>query len=133
MTQESTTLLEPQPEKLAFHNTDPGELARRRKLASAREGRERERRMLVARLAFTEHRATLLRSWIGAYEGHDAIARTPELSRMLDWARGQLETLDAAVDPVRVAQTLSERNLFPAVDEFYDPFGDPPARQPWGR
>ncbi|MEW6644121.1 MAG: hypothetical protein AB1586_26680 [Pseudomonadota bacterium] len=120
-------------DKFAFHNTDPRELARRRRLASARLDRERERQSLVAKLAFTQHRATQLRAWIGAFEGQGAVARSPELTRMLDWARGQLEMLDAEIDPVRVAQTLFDRNLFPEVDELHDPFGDPPPHQPWGR
>lgn len=133
MPEQSDAALEHSMDRFAFHNTDPAELARRRKLASARHGRERERRSLVAKLAFTQQRVTQLRALIDAFEGQGAVARSPELARMLDWARGRLETLNAEIDPAHVAQTLFDRNLFPEVDELHDPFGDPPPHESWDR
>lgn len=45
---------------------------------------------------------------------------------MADWARAQLEALEAALDPVMLAAVLYARKLFPEVDELHDPLGEPP-------
>jgi predicted metal-dependent hydrolase len=120
-------------DKLAFHNTDPAELARRRGLANATQNRERERQSLVQNLMSVEQRAAQLRAWIETYEARDATIRSPEFERMLDWAREELEVMDAAIDPANISKALCEQHLFPEEDHLFDPFGEPPPHQPWGR
>jgi hypothetical protein len=112
---------------------DPKELARRRRLADARRGRESERRSLLIKLIRTGQRAEHLRNLINIYEGPQATKSCPAIQRMLEWARAQLGELEAFVGPVRLSATLLDRNLFPDVDELADPLGEPPPRQLWGR
>ena len=111
----------------------PSELARRRKLASARQERERERSTFLISLIRTERRAKQLQQWIEAHDLFDIGRPDPELKRMLDWARTQLDALNAVIEPARVSEMLRDRNLFPETDELSDPLGDPAPRQPWGR
>lgn len=120
-------------DSFSMMNTDPRELTRRRQLANARQERESERRALLVKLVRTEQRAGQLRDWIEAHEVSDVAEPNPELTRMLDWARAQLDAMNLAVAPTRVSEWLRDRNLFPEVDELGDPLGDPPPRQPWGR
>jgi hypothetical protein len=111
----------------------PSELARRRKLASARQERERERRTLLIHLIRTEHRARQLQQWIEVHDLFEITGSNPELKRMLDWARTQLDAFNASIEPARVSEMLRDRNLFPGTDELADPLGDPAPRRPWGR
>ena len=111
----------------------PFELARRRKLAGARQERERERRALLISLIRTKRRAKELQQWIEAHDLFETDEPNPELKRMLDWARIELDTLNAVIAPARVSEMLRDRNLFPETDELADPLGDPAPRRPWGR
>src|SRR5690349_851654 len=88
----------------------PSELARRRKLASARQERERERSTLLIGLIRTERRAKQLQQWIEAHDLFEMAGPNPELKRMLDWARAQLDVLNAVLEPARMSEMLRERN-----------------------
>jgi hypothetical protein len=46
------------------------------------------------------------------------------LSRMLQWARGELAALEKATEPAPLAEVLRRRNLLPEVDELLNPPGD---------
>jgi hypothetical protein len=113
------------------------ELGRRRGLAMARGERESQRKVLLGKLIRTEHRADQLRRWIAGQQSR--IAAMPDadlawmLTRMLEWARAELAELEAIVDPVQLAETLRERDLFPKVDRLADPLSEPPPQLPWGR
>jgi hypothetical protein len=109
------------------------ELGRRRGLAMARGERESQRKVLLGKLIRTEHRADQLRRWIAGQQPRIAAMPDPELTRMLEWARAELAALEAIVDPVQLAETLRERELFPKVDRLADPLGEPPPQLPWGR
>lgn len=103
----------------------------RRHLAKMRRERETERRAYLSKLIRTDRRATQLRAWIDGQA--DSGISDPVIARMFEWAREQLAALDAVAFPVRMAETLYDRNLFPEVDDLHDPLGEPPVRQPWGR
>ena len=118
---------------LSTEASGPSELARRRKLAGARQERERERRTLLVSLIRTERRAKELQRWIEAHDIFETAEPNTELKRMLDWARTELDTLNAVIAPARMSEMLRDRNLFPETDELADPLGDPAPRQPWGR
>lgn len=107
------------------------ELARRRGLAKARRDRESNRKSLISKLMRTERQAAQLREWISAYERHSRAEPNAELERMLGWARDRLSSLEAIIDPVKVATELRERKLFPEIDELHDPLGEPPESRWW--
>jgi hypothetical protein len=110
---------------------DAENLGRRRGLAAARKTRESERTLLLQKIARTSRQATELRGWIaqwGAIEG-----MSPEIERMVDWARARLSVMDNFLNPSTLARELHTRNLFPEVDDLVDPLGEPPPRRPLGR
>lgn len=107
------------------------ELERRRGLAKARREREGQRKRLLNRLIRTKRQAAQLREWISGHE-QAALSKTDaNLSRMMDWARAQLATLEASLDPIRLTEELSTRKLFPEFDELNDPLGEPPPERRW--
>jgi hypothetical protein len=112
---------------------DREQLSLRRKTAAARRDREAERNLLLRKLIRTGRQAELLRSWITDYERLGSAKASPELGRMLRWARGQLAALEGFLDPLELSRLLRTRNLFPEADDLVDPLGDPPPQRPWGR
>ena len=50
---------------------------------------------------------------------------------MMGWARDRLGSLEAIIDPGKVATELRERKLFSEIDELHDPLGDPPESRWW--
>jgi hypothetical protein len=88
---------------------------------------------LLFSLIRTERRAKELQQWIKAHDPFETAEPNPELKRMLDWARTELDTLNAVIEPARMSEMLRDRNLFPETDGLADPLGDPAPRQPWGR
>ncbi len=107
------------------------ELARRRGLVKARRDRESNRKSLISKLMRTERQAAQLRDWISSYERRSRAEPNAELLRMMGWARDRLSSLEAIIDPGKVATELRERKLFPEVDELHDPLGDPPESRWW--
>lgn len=107
------------------------ELARRRDLAKAR--RERERKALLGKLMRTERQAAQLRDWIARHEENvvQGVGPDADLSRMFGWARDRLATLEAVLEPVKLTEELRTRRLFPEIDEFHDPLGEPPLERRW--
>jgi hypothetical protein len=112
--------------------SDAQELARRRTLLSARQNREAERTSLLAKLIETERKATELREWVALQESRGS-TRSPEMQRLLDWAKANLSDMEQFLVPAELTQLLRAQNLFPQVDELVDPLGDPPPFRPWGR
>ena len=123
--------------------SDVQELARRRALAAARLTRENERTELLRKLVRMEREAEQLRGWIAQRQADQLrgwtahrqaeVSTSPEIQRMLDWAKAELAGLEAFLDPLKLSQLLIARNLFPEVDELVDPLGEPPPRSQWGR
>jgi len=112
--------------------SDIHELSRRRNLATARKNRETQRTALLAKLIETERKAAELREWVALQEASSA-QRSPEIERLLPWAKANLSDMDRFLVPAELTQLLSTQNLFPQVDELADPLGDPPPLRPWGR
>jgi hypothetical protein len=110
---------------------DVEELARRRRLAAARQSRETEREALLQKLIETEQKAYQLRGWIRRWE--TKVDVTPEGHRLIGWAKAALSDMERCLEPAELAQLLVTRNLFPEMDDLADPLGDPPALRPWGR
>ena len=123
--------------------SDVQELARRRALAAARLTRENERTELLRKLVRMEREAEQLRGWIAQRQADQLrgwtahrqaeVSASPEIQRMVDWAKTELAGLEAFLDPLKLSQLLIARNLFPEVDELVDPLGEPPPRSQWGR
>jgi hypothetical protein len=111
--------------------SDVAELARRRALAAARRTREAERTSLLRRLIRMERQADQLSGWIALCETD--VETTPEIQRMVDWAKVKLGGLEEFLDPSNLSQLLHTRNLFPEVDDLVDPLGEPPPRRSLGR
>jgi hypothetical protein len=40
-------------------------------------------------------------------------------------------SLEAILDPTKLAEELSARELFPELDKLHDPLGEPPPEQRW--
>ena len=110
--------------------SDVQELARRA-LADSRLTRNNERTELLRKLVRMEREAEQLRCWIAHRQAE--VSASPEIPRMVDWAKAELAGLEAFLDPLRLSQLLIARNLFPEVDELVDPLGEPPPRDQWGR
>jgi hypothetical protein len=111
--------------------SDVQELARRRALAASRLTRDNERTELLRKLVRMEREAEQLRCWIAQRQAE--VSASPEIPRMVDWAKAELAGLEAFLDPLKLSQLLVARNLFPEVDELVDPLGEPPPRDQWGR
>jgi hypothetical protein len=111
--------------------SDVAELARRRALAAARRTREAERTSLLRRLIRMERQADQLSGWIAQWDTD--VETTPEIQRMVDWAKTELGRLEEFLDASNLSQLLHTRNLFPEVDDLVDPLGEPPLRIPLGR
>jgi hypothetical protein len=111
--------------------SDVRELARRRALAAARLTRESERTELLQRLVRMEREADQLRGWAAHRQAE--VSASPEMQRMVDWAKAELAGLEAFLDPLKLSQLLIAGNLFPEVDELVDPLGEPPPRNQWGQ
>jgi hypothetical protein len=111
--------------------SDVQELARRRALAASRLTRDNERTELLRKLVRMEREAEQLRCWIAHQQAE--VSASPEIPRMVDWAKAELAGLEAFLDPLKLSQLLITRNLFPEVDELVDPLGEPPPRDQWGR
>jgi hypothetical protein len=111
--------------------SDVQELARRRALAASRLTRDNERTELLRKLVRMEREAEQLRCWIAHRQAE--LSASPEVPRMVDWAKAELAGLEAFLDPLKLSQLLITRNLFPEVDELVDPLGEPPTRDQWGR
>jgi hypothetical protein len=119
------------------------ELARRRALAAARLTRENERTELLQKLVRMEGEAEQLRGWIAQRQADHLpgwtahrqaeVRASPEIQRLVDWAKAELAGLEGFLDPLKLSQLLIARNLFPAVDELVDPLGEPPPRSQWGQ
>jgi len=113
-------------------NIDRLDLVRRRRLATARVERETLRNEVLATLIETNRRACELRTWIEQAAPKVAVLQDARLARMLDWARAELASLEAAGDLKRLSETLRAGDLFPQADSLTDPLGDPPPAHPWG-
>jgi hypothetical protein len=72
-----------------------------------------------------------LRAWLTNQESNTRQIADPYLVRLIEWAREQLASLDAVLDPIRLADDLRTRKLFPETDELYDPLGEPPPERRW--
>ncbi len=118
-------------EKREREETERGEFDRRRGLAKARRERESNRKALLSKLVRTERQAAQLRTWLASQEHNIAQTPDPGVARMMDWAREQLALLDAVLNPIRLADDLRTRKLFPETDELRDPLGEPPPERPW--
>lgn len=110
---------------------DVAELARRRALAAARQTREAERTLLLRKLVRMERQADRLYEWIERCES--GVETSPEMQRMVGWAKTRLAELEEFLDPSKLSQHIRTRDLFPEVDNLADPLGEPPPRRPLGR
>src|ERR1700692_1281276 len=109
---------------------DVRELARRRALAASRLTRDNERTELLRKLVRMEREAEQLRGWIAQRQADQLrgwtahrqaeVSASPEIQRMVDWAKAELAGLEAFLDPLKLSQLLIARNLFPEVDELVD-------------
>jgi hypothetical protein len=108
------------------------ELAHRRRLAAARQSREIERASLLQKLIETQRKALELREWIAQWETKEQ-ASSPEVRRLLKWAKVNLSHAEAFLLPTELTKLLEVRGLFPEVDDLADPLGEPPPLRPWGR
>jgi hypothetical protein len=96
--------------------SDVQELARRRALAAARLTRENERTELLRKLVRMEREAEQLRGWIAQRQADQLrgwtahrqaeVSASPEIQRMVDWAKAELAGLEAFLDPLKLSQLL---------------------------
>jgi hypothetical protein len=110
---------------------ESSQLERRRQMAIDRRRRESDRLSLLAKLVDGKHRADELRNWIDAFVPVVAEGSRPELQRMLAWAQAHLAELEAFLDAPQMTALIGERDLFPEIDQFHDPLGEPPPRRIW--
>ncbi|QPF85101.1 hypothetical protein IC762_01835 [Bradyrhizobium genosp. L] len=113
--------------------SDTDELARRRSLAAARQSRETERGALLQKLIQTENKALELRDWVARQETKEQDGLSPEMRRLIVWAKELLCDMERFLLPAELSELLEARDLFPETDELADPLGDPPPLRPWGR
>jgi hypothetical protein len=99
-------------------------MARRRELQKRRNDREQKRVRFLAELAAYQREAVDLKVTISNASAVLAQAN-PEYLRMIDWAKDRLSYLEAQNDVGQLAANLKQQNLFPEIDELFDPEGDP--------
>jgi hypothetical protein len=124
----ATRLRREERERIAIERQ---ELERRHDLAKARGNRKRSRKTLMMKLISSEQRAAQLHKWIASKKRFLAERSDPDLSRMVQWANGQLAALEVFIDPANLAEALRVQNLFPEIDNLHDPLGEPPPKKRW--
>lgn len=102
------------------------ELARRRALAEKRAAREEKRVAYLTNLLDLHDEIERLRRWIDLTRQAPDASTSSSCARMIAWTIQRLEALEVAVTPQAIEEHLNEEALFPAVDDLYDPEGDPP-------
>lgn len=93
--------------------------ARRRELAKLREEREDHRAEFFEALAGARREAAGLRSTIDLMPS--ASDASPDVQRMLAWAKARLDSLEADTTVDAIQSKLKEEKLFPFPDELEDP------------
>jgi hypothetical protein len=97
-------------------------LAHRRELAALRGSREGDRAEFLRHVAEVGREIENLKATISAL--NRAANENSELGRMLAWAKQRLSLLSSTISPESLVADLSARNLFPEVDELFDPEGE---------
>ena len=108
------------------------ELQRRRALANARKEREERRFSHLQRIVELRREAREIRDWLAELSETAQPSEDSDLGRMLLWVRDRLAEIDRQTGSDAAQAIAGEANLFPEVDELYDPLGDPPTGYGWG-
>ena len=102
------------------------ELSRRRDLAKKRKQREETRIAYLKELVELQREAADIRTWLATVPAAVEADQTTELTRMIQWARARLASLEEGTTVNAAAVRFEGKALFPEVDELHDPMGDPP-------
>jgi hypothetical protein len=94
---------------------------RRSERARFRGEREEQRRKILDELVAISVEASKLRGWLEEAKHWLEQSQPDEFTRFVDWARRRLEYLEHAIDPAGIAESLTERQLFPQPDPLLDP------------
>jgi hypothetical protein len=98
-------------------------LQRRREKARLRRERETKRLEFLANLADQQRELARLTDWLATSLGQDS---STNLTRMNEWVRDRLATLQSALEPTGLEASLQKQQLFPDIDPLHDPEGEPP-------
>ena len=99
-------------------------------MRKARLRRERETHRLAFLTTLTDRQREVARlsAWLTSQQDQDS---STNMARMNEWVRDRLTALLASLDDTGLEFTLEKSALFPAVDDFHDPEGEPP-KDPYG-
>lgn len=103
-------------------------LQRRREKARLRRERETQRLAVLTTLADQQREVARLTDWLATLQGQHG---STNLARMNVWVRDRLSSLQSSLDCAGIESTLEKSALFPAVDDLFDPEGEPP-KDPYG-
>lgn len=90
-------------------------------LARAREEREARRREFLKRFVAISTEADELKSFFARLRDRMPAYPPGELARMLEWTEARLLQLEGELTPDGIASALSERELFPDIDNLLPP------------
>ena len=103
-------------------------MQRRREKARLRRERETHRLAFLTTLTDRQREVARLSAWLTSQQDQDS---STNMARMNEWVRDRLTALLASLDDTGLEFTLEKSALFPAVDDFHDPEGEPP-KDPYG-
>lgn len=102
-------------------------MAQRRELARRRNEREEKRLTILGELIEAQEKADRIRAWLARSDLATQENSEGDLSRMIAWAREHLAHLEEISAADVVGERISENELFPEDDPYFDPEGEPPA------
>lgn len=106
-------------------------LEQRRSLAKQRKDREEKRIAHIRRIVEMQREARDIQRWLSTLPADATAFSGTELGRMIEWALARLSQLERQATLDAAAAAISGANLFPEVDDLFDPEGDLPAPR-WG-
>ncbi|WP_254694601.1 hypothetical protein [Alloyangia pacifica] len=100
-------------------------LQHRRQLARARQDREEKRLAHLQQIIELRREARDIREWLASLppDAFTPLSGT-DLGRMLRWVEARLSEIDRKTG-IEAAVSLGGPELFPEVDDLWDPLGDP--------
>jgi hypothetical protein len=103
-------------------------LVARHDLSKKRKERDKNRQSFLQLVIEQQNEASHLRQCLSRLADAEA---DEGLVRFSNWVRERLQELDRLLGPAGLAEEIKRKGLFPAVDPFHDPLGEPPPLTAW--
>jgi hypothetical protein len=112
-----------QREKWEERQRQQDELKRRHEMARGRKERDKQRLEFLQLVLSRQDEASRLRTLV---ESIPTLGATDDLVRFVQWAQARFAELQEKLSAESLLSEIKSKNLFPEVDPFVDPLGEPP-------